>query len=263
MIGMAKCAGVVLSRGMRAQRLLFSIAAFWLAGASAFGAPGASVLDATQRCGPRDACLDFNVAIADMEVRRVKGSVSRQPSCGLEVIRMTGRLSRGPKRTYAVAIEGDCMPCSEGWVAYLGRSKANNPIIRTTAGPLEVIDGGVTIGAEETVVLDEKRGSIVAKYLTPIGGAGGFFGEGKETFVRREGGQCFVAPTVSPGLLVLAPDHCKKREEGAWVPFADISPASQRALRRLKLPYPVDTVSVERNPRVGLIALNLSDNCYQ
>jgi hypothetical protein len=235
------------------------------------GAPEAAgrlqVLDALDDCKAGRACVAVVVRVASFEGRRANLAFKRTKGCGLQLLKMKGRLGRGLVRDYALAFEIDCVECAAGFVAYLGRSADNHPLVQTRQGAFEVIDSGVDVGeADDLLVVDEESGAVVGRYIGNYPGSGDFYFAGEQVFMKHEGGPCIAAPTNTPGLLRLAPGHCKTKEdwEEGFVTFAQARPQVQATVRKyLPKAYPTDFVGLRRIAGTKLLALQVSDNCYQ
>ncbi len=120
----------------------------------------------------------------------------------------TGRLNGGVAKQFTLNVShpADHIELS---VAFIGRSKANHPIILTDRGALEVTTEGFddSYGAE-TVLIDTANWRIVAAYLDLAGGGYvattptdiGSWNEGAAA--------CVEAPTNKPGMLKIKKGGC-------------------------------------------------------
>ncbi|MBL9099161.1 MAG: hypothetical protein JNK07_19675 [Alphaproteobacteria bacterium] len=242
---------------------LFALATALLVGTTTPGSTKLAVLDATDKCEARDTCLDFDV-LATGEVPFADVLFTRQNRCGVHTLKVKGRLGGGSVRDYVIAIQANCMECSLGTVAYLGRSAANNPLIRTRSGALEVVDSGLRIGtADDLRVIDVSKGDVVASYIGNFSAAVDFVFDRGEVFMRHDDGLCFAAPRLEPGLLRQAPGRCERPDGDAFTAYGEASAKTKAVISKLVQPDAYELVTLRPIPGTKLVAMQVGDNCYQ
>ncbi|HEV7164141.1 MAG TPA: hypothetical protein VGO35_01980 [Gammaproteobacteria bacterium] len=61
----------------------------------------------------------------------------------------------------------ECTAFGQGTVGFLGFSNSGNPIIKTSIGPLEILDKKLLVGCKNCIERLDKNKEITAKYPTP------------------------------------------------------------------------------------------------
>lgn len=204
-------------RAVMALRMLFLLAC-----ALAIFAPMASAREAgrIQTLTPRDDCPTSGPYLACLTIplqwieRASKGATYRKRRGDNEPVLLRGRLAGGAPQVFRLtSFAGNAAGTDLGTVAYLGRTAANQPIILTNRGPLEIeapfIDARELPGL---VVIDETRWRIVARYLDIAKGEYVVNSAQDIAVLDFERGVCIVAPRRRPGPLVVAKGKCKARE---------------------------------------------------
>ncbi len=171
-------------------------------------AHAAPILNTIVPCPATAACL--YVDVFSNPRRESKASVTG-PN-GLQIfLPVQGRLNGGAPALYTA----DVYNASEGHApltAYLGRSPANNPLIQTDRGVLEITDGEYDVAPTDIYVIDTAQWKVVDNYLTTDYGVSFVFTAGEPAGVwDGERKLCISAPVKKPGLLQLVPKSCVAR----------------------------------------------------
>lgn len=199
---------------MIAEQLLALIAAASVAlAANAAAYPRPRVLAVQINCpttGGGTACL--RVRIFRHGSQTAADSRSRSWDMMRRVI-LKGSLSAGEPQTFLLKIENPAYSWQGasdlGPVAYLGRSKANRPIIQTDAGPFEILSPRFDVNADTVAVLvDEPHWKVVASYFQADSIAWVVTAPNVVAVFDFVTGSCVSAPQMAPGPLKILPRAC-------------------------------------------------------
>jgi hypothetical protein len=189
------------------------------------------------------ACLTAEISFNDLEAKDVNYVVQSAPlsrpiselldpipetdSFGDDRIvasaTVTGRLNGG--RANAFTLEFPPTEAHEDVhhmsVAFLGRSSADNVVILTDRGPLELPAQGFSLSYGDFTLVDAKNWRIVAKYLD-LAEDGYLISSPTDIAVWNEKTKtCVEAPTDKPGMLKINDSACKGRDKGNFTNVVD------------------------------------------
>ena len=224
------------------RRFLPAIA-FAAAQAAASAAP---VLNTIVPCPATAACLYANMFEG---ASREKSATMITGPEGLEIfLTMQGRLNGGAPTLYAVNV------FNASWgqlprVAYLGRSPANNPLIQTDRGVLEIMDADQDLPLSDYYVVDTVQWKVIDRYLQlSYSDILIFTKGGPATMWDDERKLCVSAPVKRPGPLQILPRGCAARPKkpDSWAVQGDVAPEALQ-LARIKQLFPA-LVSDEMGP---------------
>jgi hypothetical protein len=206
----------------------FFVLALAVAAPQALAAP---TLNAMRKCpatGPLSACAQVAFFSA------TAGESYTGPSGWQSFVKIWGRLDDGAQieylvKTYDQREQTERTPFPRP-NAYLGRSRANNPLILTDQGVLEITSPGYDLPETKYVLVDAVEWKIVARYLK-TGDNSYIFTSHRPAGVwdaaRRV---CISAPLRNPGRLVRDATLCaarparKLREEEVDGVFGNLAP---------------------------------------
>jgi hypothetical protein len=124
-------------------------------------------------------------------------------SDALATLTVTGAVRGRGAQSYQLRYRPDtnAVDDSRPLLPYLGRSARNNPIVLTSAGPLELTDSAPDLarGLESVYVIDETHKRLVAEYVFMDEGPIVTFEDGDGWIIRDK--RCIAAPKALPGRL--------------------------------------------------------------
>jgi hypothetical protein len=126
---------------------------------------------------------------------------------GARVIAVRGRLNEGPVRGFELALTPADGAGEDhlGEVAYLGRSRAWQPVIATDQGALALETRGIHVGRSQGVtIIDERAGKIVASYLSGLSGGSYVVRGPDDAVVLSKSGACLSPLPARAGALTPA-----------------------------------------------------------
>jgi hypothetical protein len=117
---------------------------------------------------PNDSVQDVIISPKDKDVEATEDS---QGDTTFHV-RFEGRL-KGKTETIDATFKGytegiHCTAFGQGTVGLLGYSASGNPIINSSAGPIEIVDSRIDVGCDHCLIVeDSKTGKTVATFHSP------------------------------------------------------------------------------------------------
>ncbi len=220
-------------------------------------------VDVLAVCKQGTACIAAELMMPNVGQRRI-GTIENDV-CEGPIVKLRGRLNSGAVRAYSVGLPGTCGVCEiESVVAYVGHSKAGNPMVQTAKGTLEIVDRGVKIGHPgELIMIQARTGKIEAAYWGPTRPSGSnFYFEDGNVFLADGDGPCFVAPRGTPRAFAFAPGHC--RDRGRKVPLEAVdttNDALEATLRKIGGGEIPGGGTFVKAPGTDLFALETADPC--
>lgn len=160
---------------MQSRIAVLAIFALYCAGTSASDiTPPIKLLD----CEKASACVSMLLDVAPDAEQSVivsprDADAAESPDGNTDFhVRFEGRL-KGKTQTIEATFTGytegiHCTSFGQGTVGFLGYSDSGNPIINSSAGPIEVTDARVKVGCDHCMVVhDAKTGKAIAAYRSP------------------------------------------------------------------------------------------------
>jgi hypothetical protein len=182
---------------------------------------------------------------------------------GARVIAVRGRLNEGPARGFELALAPVDGAGEDhlGEVAYLGRSRAWQPVIATDQGALAIETRGIHVGRSQGVtIIDERTGKIAASYLSGLSGGTYIVRGPDDAVVVSKSGACVSPLPARVGVLVLARGCEREAAPLAGFAFSEriagaIKPAhdADLGLIRKLLPQTSDLSDEQLRAKVGRV----------
>jgi hypothetical protein len=182
---------------------------------------------------------------------------------GARVIAVRGRLNEGPVRGFELALAPVERATEDhlGEVAYLGRSRAWQPVIATDKGALAIETRGIHVGRSQGItIIDERTGKIAASYLSGLSGGTYIVRGPEDTVVVSKSGACASALPARVGALTHAAGCEQAPAPVAGFAFSErvsgaIKPApdADLALIRKLLPQTSDLADDQLRAKVGRV----------